>query len=107
MAVLRDEEVLGLQVPVDDALLVGRGEALRDLERVVDGLPLRNRTRVELAAQRLAFQQLRDGVGRPVLRSEVEDREDVRMRQRRDRLGFPLEARQRVRIRGQASPAAP
>ena len=38
MAVLGDEEVLGLQVPVDDPLLVGRGEALGDLQRIVDGL---------------------------------------------------------------------
>src|SRR5262249_50738123 len=37
-AVSRDEEVLGLQVPMNDALLVGRGEAGGDLETVVDGL---------------------------------------------------------------------
>ena len=65
MAVLRNEQVLGLQVPMDDALLVGRGESFRDLERVIDGLPLRDRARVELAAQRLAFEKLRNGVGRP------------------------------------------
>ena len=35
-AVLRDEEVLGLQVPVDDALVVRGGETLRDLDGVVD-----------------------------------------------------------------------
>ena len=35
-AVGGDEEVLGLQVAVDDPLVVRRGEALRDLERVVD-----------------------------------------------------------------------
>ena len=64
---LRDEEVLGLQVPVDDALLVGGGETLGDLERVVHGLLLRDRTGVELPAQRLAFQKLHDGVGDPVL----------------------------------------
>ena len=32
------EDVLGLQVPVDDPLLVGCGQALRDLHGVVDGL---------------------------------------------------------------------
>ena len=37
-AVLRDEEVLGLQVPMDDPLLVGGGEAVGDLQRVVEAL---------------------------------------------------------------------
>ena len=60
MAVLRDEQVLGLQVPVDDALLVGRGESFRGLKRVVDRLPLSDRARVELAPQRLAFEKLRN-----------------------------------------------
>ena len=31
VTILRHEHVLGLQVPVDDPLLVGRGEAARDL----------------------------------------------------------------------------
>ena len=100
MAVLRDEEVLGLQIPMDDAPLVSGGESLRDLERVVHGLLLRNRARVELRAQRLAFEKLHDGVGDPVLVSEVEDREDVLVRQRRDRLRLPLETGERVGIRG-------
>ena len=99
MAVLRDEQVLGLQVPVDDALLVGRRESFRGLERVIDGLPLRDRARVELAPQRLAFEKLRHGVGDAVLRSEIEDRKDVRMRQRRDRQSLALEPRQGIRIR--------
>ena len=79
---------------------MGGGEALGDLERVVHGLLLRDRTGVELPAQRLAFQKLHDGVGRPLVRPEVEDREDVRMRERRDRLRLALEPRQRVGIRG-------
>ena len=44
-AVVRDEDVLGLQVPVDDPLLVRGREAVDDLERVVDRLARR-----ELAA---------------------------------------------------------
>ena len=107
MAVLEDEEVLGLQVPVDDALLVRRGEALRDLQRVVDGLLLRDRSAVEPVAQRLALQQLHDGVGDALVRSEIVNREDVRMRECRDRFGFPLEPRQRVEIGRERTPAAP
>ena len=103
MAVLRDEHVLGLQVAVDDALLVRGGEAVGDLEREVDGLLLRDRPAVEPLAQRLALQQLRDGVGDAILRAEVVDREDVRMRQRRDGLRLALEARERVGVRRRAA----
>src|SRR5262249_41077098 len=39
--VSRDEQVLGLQIAMDDPLLVRGGEALRDLDRVVDGRPRR------------------------------------------------------------------
>ncbi len=107
MAVSRNEEILGLQIPVDDALLMGRGEALGDLERVVHGLLLRNRTGVELPAQRLAFQKLHDGVRDAVLVAEVVNREDVGMRERRDRLRLALEPRQRVRVRGDGLRAGP
>ena len=41
MTVFRDEEVLGLEVAVDDSLLVRGGEAFGDLEGVVDDLPRR------------------------------------------------------------------
>ena len=58
MAVSRDEEVLGLEVAVDDPFLVSGGEALGDLEGVVDGLRLGERTGVELLAQRLPFEKL-------------------------------------------------
>ena len=98
VAVSRNEEVLGLQIPVDDALLMGSGESLRDLQRIVHGLLLRNRARVELSAQRLAFQKLHDGVGDSVLVSEVVDREDVLVGKRRDRLRLALEPRERVGI---------
>ena len=92
---------------MDDALLVRGREALGDLERVVHRLLLRDRTRGELLPQRLAFQKLRDRVGDAVLGSEVEDREDVRMRQRRDRLRLALESRQRVGVRRDRVAAGP
>ena len=96
--VARDEQVVGLQVAVHDAALVSGGESLRDLERVVHGLLLRDRARVELPAQGLALQELHRRVRDAVLRSEVEDREDVRVRQRRHGLRLALEAGQRVGI---------
>ena len=38
MLVPRDEDVVGLQVPMDDPLLVRRGEAQRDLDAVLPRL---------------------------------------------------------------------
>ena len=42
-AVVGHEQVLGLQVPVDDPLLVRRRQPVRDLDRVVRGLAHRDR----------------------------------------------------------------
>jgi hypothetical protein len=78
-AVVRDEEVLGLQVAVDDPLLVGRREPLRDLARVVDRLPRRERAAGKLLSKRLALEQLLDDVRRAVVGAGVVDREDVRV----------------------------
>ena len=66
-AVVGDEDVLGLQVPVDDPLLVRRREAADDLERVVDRLARRELAAGEDRAQRLALEQLLDDVGRAVV----------------------------------------
>ena len=98
VAVSRDKEILGLQVPMDDALPVRCGETLGNLERVVYSLLLGDRTGVELPAQRLAFEKLHHGVGDPPLGTEVEDGQDVRMRERRDRFRLALEPSQRVDI---------
>jgi len=100
MTAPRDEEVLRLQVAVDDSLLVGGGETPRDLKRVVHGLLRRNGAREELLAQRLTFQKLRDRIRDAPIRAEVEDREDIGMREGGDRFCLALEPRQRVRIGG-------
>jgi hypothetical protein len=87
---------------MDDALVVRRGEAARDLERVVGGLAQRRRTRhgaAERLAQRFSFEELGDRVERAVRGAEIEDREDVGMRERGDRPGFALEAGDARRIR--------
>jgi hypothetical protein len=56
------EEVLGLEVPVDDAFSVRRRQPPADLHPVVDHLARGQRTRFEAAAQGLAFKQLEDDV---------------------------------------------
>ena len=53
-SVLRDEEVLRLQVAMDDALLVRGGEALRDLDGVVDRLARRESAPAERLPRRVS-----------------------------------------------------
>ncbi len=88
-----DEQVLRLQVAMHDALFVRTRQAVSNLDRVIDGLAdressgrarrtTRSRPSREPLAQRLSFEQLRDDVGRPVVRADVVDREDVGMVQR-------------------------
>ncbi len=100
-AVVGDEEVLGLQVPVDDPLLVRGGEAVDDLERVVDRLARRERAAREDRAQRLAFEELLDDVGRAVVLADVVDGGDVGVVQDAGGLGLLLEAAQAVGVGGE------
>ena len=65
-AVVGDEEVLRLEVPVDDPLLVRRRQPVRDLDGVLDRLADRQRAGGQTLAQRLAFEQLGDEVRRAV-----------------------------------------
>src|SRR5207245_11297112 len=87
-----DEDVLRLQVPVDDPLLVGGRKARRDLKRIVHGLAHGQRTAAQAAAEGLALEQLRDDVGGAVLNADVEDDDDARVVERARRLRLQLEA---------------
>ena len=98
MAGIRHEDVLGLQVPMDDAFLMGRGEAPGDLQRVVDRLHLDERAAVEPRAKGVSLEKLRHGVGNAPGVAELVDRQDVRMRQRGHGFRLALEARVRFRV---------
>ena len=78
-SVFGDEDVLGLQVAVDDALLVRGRQALGDLRRVVDRPCAARSGRPRARAERLALEQLLDDVGRAVVLPDVVDRRDVGM----------------------------
>ena len=99
-AFVRDEDVLGLQVPMDDSLFVGRREAGSDLERVLD----RPRAMRESAAREpfaeTSLEQLHRRGHLPCRGAEIEDAQDVRMRQGRAAL-----ASRSNRASASASPA--
>ena len=83
---------------MDDPLPVGSGQALGDLVGVVDGLARRETPARKLRTQRLAFQQLLDDVGRPVMLADVVDDRDVGVVEDPGRTGFLLETLQPVRV---------
>ncbi len=96
-ALLRQEDVLRLEVAVHDAALVCGREASRDLESVLDGLTGRNRRRGQAAAQRFAFQKLHHGVDRSVVLADVVNPQDVRVGQRSDGARLRMESPEGVR----------
>ena len=62
MAILGDEHVRRLEVPVDDPLLVGGRETLGDLDRGLHRLADGQTSGPEAVAQALALEQLGDDV---------------------------------------------
>ena len=62
-AVLREDDVLGLEVPVDDPAFVRRRETARDLHAELHGLADRQGSRRDPLAQRLAVHELHDEDG--------------------------------------------
>ena len=83
---------------MDDTFVVGARQAPRDLTAELGRLPRSDRTLVEPFAERLALEQLRDDERGAVHGPEVVDLEDVRVRERRDRLGLALEPREVHRV---------
>ncbi len=57
-SIASEKQVLRLQVAMDDAAVVRRGESLRDLHSVVDGLAFRKGAAPQPLAERLSFEQL-------------------------------------------------
>jgi hypothetical protein len=63
-----------------------------DLDGVVHGAPLRERSGVEQVAEGLSFEEFADKIRRAVVSADVEDREDVGMIERGGRARLLLEA---------------
>jgi hypothetical protein len=98
LAVADEKHVLRLQVAMDDALLVRRRQAARDLRRDVDRRLHRQGAAGQPIAQRFAVQQFRDCEQLIVVNAGIEDREDVGVAQRSHRLRLALEARSPRRV---------
>ena len=83
---------------MNDALLVRGRESVRDLRGDLDRFARRDGAPSETVAQRLAFQQLRDEVGRPVVIADVIDGEEVGMVEHPGRARLLFEALQLLLI---------
>jgi hypothetical protein len=67
VAVLSDEQILGLNIAMRDAFAVRRRETRRYLPRVVDGSCDRKLALPQPLAQRFAFEQLGNQIRRLIL----------------------------------------
>jgi hypothetical protein len=65
---------------MDDVLAVSGGQTVGQRHSQFDGIAPRERRTAEAIAQRLAFQQLGDGVMRPFVRTDIEQHQDIGMR---------------------------
>ena len=99
-AVAREKDVLGLEVTVDDAFVMRRGEPLRDLQRGVDGAARRERAAREPVAQGLALKELADDVRPAAVMPDVVDRQEVRMVEHPGGARFLLEPLQLLLVAG-------
>jgi len=78
---------------VTDALLVSRDDALHDVARIRERDGQRQRSLVQLLAQRAALEPLHHDVRCTARLPELVNRDDVRMIERSGRFGFALKAR--------------
>ena len=96
-----EKHVLGLDIAVDDALVVRRSERAGHLRGDVGGLARRELAAAKPGPQRLAFDQLHDDVALSAVGANVEDVDDVGMIQRANGAGLTLESGERGGIAAQ------
>jgi hypothetical protein len=97
----QDEDVLGLEIAVRDAVVVRHGQALGELAAEVERGGDRQGPAGQPVAQRLPVEQLGDEVLAALVGADVVDRQDRRVVQRRGRARLLLEAADAVRILGE------
>ena len=90
---MQKEEVLGLQIAVDDTLVVRRRETACHLHRDINRLLHWQGAVHKLGAKCLSVEQLGDDEELPIVHAGIMNREDVRVGDRGDGFRFPLQAR--------------
>jgi hypothetical protein len=99
-ALLVDEDVLGLDVAVDDAVVVGGAQGAGDLDRVGHRLADRQApVAPDAVLERLALHVLEDDVRRSIVLARVDDADDVGVVELRDRARLAPEALELVGVR--------
>ncbi len=96
---MSQEQIGGLQVPVDDALVVGHRNGLRGIDDDADRLLSRKgSTLPDVVGERLAPEELHDVVRQPVLDPEVEDLRQARVADGGGNAGLLLEPGDELRV---------
>ena len=98
IAVRAEQDVVALDVAVNDALGVRRGQGARDLKRDVDRLIQRQRPRGHPLAQALSVHQLQAEEDFALLLADFVDRSDVGMIEQRRGPRLAQEARPHLRV---------
>ena len=100
LAIIQQHNILGLDVPVHDAVGVGMLQRFEDLGNEVHGLPAGKLTTtlVEVLAQGHAVHILHNDILQMVVDRNVVHLDDVGVVQQRDGLGLILEAAHKVRV---------
>ena len=100
-AVIREEQIFGLEVAVDYAFFVSSSKASSDLQGIVDCLAAGERAASQPVAKRFAFEEFRDNVGGTLLVvTDVKDRENAGMIESGGGAGFLGEALQAIAVGG-------
>src|SRR5687767_6908391 len=89
--VLRDEDVVRLDVPMNDPRLMGRGKAIGDADEQVNDLPPGSRLRSMPFPECASVHELGDEILAALVFPDVVDRQDVWMVERRGRLRLTTE----------------
>src|SRR5262249_32512748 len=97
-----EKYVLGLQIPMRDALTVCCRQSGGDLARILDRLSAGNASPVQPGPQSLALEQFVNNVRRAVVDSDIVNRQDVGVIESAGCESFLLEAPQPSGIAGEA-----
>ena len=91
-SVSRDEQIVRLDVAMDDPALVSGGQAVRDLDAVVDRRARRQGPAVQVVAKRFAFEQLGHDERSAFVHADIVNRKNIGMIQAGGCAGLTFES---------------